>query len=160
WCIFAIWGWGGAVGKFLRFCVIVICAVTGSTVVIPCEFAYPQSLRVETFMWCHNDVHCEQPTHVCHSDNTNINADYWGRAECLGDRVKNCALKIKDIKDTDAGVYQFGFTSSYVTGISVGWPGVTLQVSVVNELYEPVVRLCKGSAVAPLNEVLNLNFSS
>nr|XP_023698216.1 sialoadhesin-like isoform X2 [Paramormyrops kingsleyae] len=105
-----------------------VCAVTGSTVVIPCEFAYPQSLRVETFMWCHNDVHCEQPTHVCHSDNTNINADYWGRAECLGDRVKNCALKIKDIKDTDAGVYQFGFTSSYVTGISVGWPGVTLQV--------------------------------
>uniref|UniRef100_A0A3B3QYU4 Ig-like domain-containing protein n=1 Tax=Paramormyrops kingsleyae TaxID=1676925 RepID=A0A3B3QYU4_9TELE len=110
-----------------------VCAVTGSTVVIPCEFAYPQSLRVETFMWCHNDVHCEQ-----------------GRAECLGDKVRNCMLKINDITDTDAGVYRFRFTSNGCE--QCGQRGVALRVG---EL-KVVITSSAGSRTLTEGDSVNL----
>ncbi|XP_048866622.1 sialoadhesin-like [Brienomyrus brachyistius] len=128
-----------------------VCAVTGSTVVIPCEYAYLQSLRVVTFMWCRND-HCEPSTLVCRSDSTNINAHHWGRAECFGDRVKNYALEIKDIKYTDAGVYKLGFTSGYDTQIWVTGPGVTLQVGELKVVMTPSA----GSRTLREGESVNL----
>ncbi|XP_048842879.1 B-cell receptor CD22-like isoform X2 [Brienomyrus brachyistius] len=104
-----------------------VCAMRGSTVVISCEYHYPQSFRVETVMWCHNT--CTHYSYICHSNNENITAQYAGRAECLGDKVKNGTLQIKDIKGTDAGEYRFRFTTNETTGKWSGHPGVTLKVN-------------------------------
>lgn len=103
-----------------------VCAVRGSTVDISCEYHYPQSFRVKTVMWCHNT--CSHYSYICHSNNENLTAQYRGRAECLGDKVKIGKLRIKDIRDTDAGEYRFRFITNEAYGKWTGHPGMILKV--------------------------------
>uniref|UniRef100_A0A3B3Q9B3 B-cell receptor CD22 n=1 Tax=Paramormyrops kingsleyae TaxID=1676925 RepID=A0A3B3Q9B3_9TELE len=93
-----------------------LCAIRGSTVVIPCSYKHPASLRVETVMWCLDDEICDKMLYVSHSSNTNISAEYRGRAEYLGNKEKNCTLQIKNITHKHAGVYTFRFTTNEKTG--------------------------------------------
>ncbi|XP_072570762.1 sialoadhesin-like isoform X2 [Paramormyrops kingsleyae] len=103
-----------------------LCAVRGSTVLIQCEYEYPEPHKVDSRMWSHNDVDCTGKSYVCHSNNTNISAEYTGRAEFLGNNTRNCALQIKNIRETDAGEYRFRFITNGCE--KCGGPGVTLQV--------------------------------
>ncbi|XP_072570766.1 sialoadhesin-like isoform X2 [Paramormyrops kingsleyae] len=105
-----------------------LCAIRGSTVVIPCSYKHPASLRVETVMWCLDDEICDKMLYVSHSSNTNISAEYRGRAEYLGNKEKNCTLQIKNITHKHAGVYTFRFTTNEKTGKWSGKPGTTLKV--------------------------------
>uniref|UniRef100_A0A3B3S7B9 Immunoglobulin domain-containing protein n=1 Tax=Paramormyrops kingsleyae TaxID=1676925 RepID=A0A3B3S7B9_9TELE len=125
-----------------------VCAVRGSTVVMSCEYHYPQLLRVETVMWCHN-TYASYP-YVCHSNNENVSAQYTGRAECLGDTVKITKLRIKDIRDTDAGQYRFRFITNDTAGKWTGNPGVILKVdggAWTVDYPEKTVRAVRGSTV-------------
>ncbi|XP_048864829.1 uncharacterized protein LOC125739109 [Brienomyrus brachyistius] len=106
-----------------------VCAVRGSTVVIPCGYDYPEAYKVETIMWCHNVSDCIDKPYVCHNNNINVSSQYKGRAECLGDKENNCTLRIKNITDDDAGVYKFRFITSNNNGKWTGQPGVTLKVN-------------------------------
>ncbi|XP_023693755.2 B-cell receptor CD22-like [Paramormyrops kingsleyae] len=103
-----------------------LCALRGSTVLIQCEYEYPEPYKVDSRMWSHNDVDCTGKPYVCHSNNTNISAEYTGRAEFLGNNVRNCTLQIKNIRETDAGEYRFRFITNGCE--KCGGPGVTLQV--------------------------------
>ncbi|XP_072570767.1 sialoadhesin-like [Paramormyrops kingsleyae] len=103
-----------------------LCAVRGSTVLIQCEYEYPEPHKVDSRMWSHNDVDCTGKSYVCHSNNTNISAEYTGRAEFLGNNVRNCTLQIKNIREMDAGEYRFRFITNGCE--KCGGPGVTLQV--------------------------------
>ncbi|XP_072569956.1 neural cell adhesion molecule 1-B-like isoform X2 [Paramormyrops kingsleyae] len=103
-----------------------LCALRGSTVLIQCEYEYPEPHKVDSRMWSHNDVGCTGKPYVCHSNNTNISAEYTGRAEFMGNNTRNCALQIKNIRETDAGEYRFRFITNRCE--KCGGPGVTLQV--------------------------------
>ncbi|XP_023693807.2 B-cell receptor CD22-like [Paramormyrops kingsleyae] len=103
-----------------------LCAVRGSTVLIQCEYGYPEPHKVDSRMWSHNDVDCTGKPYVCHSNNTNISAEYTGRAEFMGNNTRNCTLQIKNIRETDAGEYRFRFITNRCE--KCGGPGVILQV--------------------------------
>ncbi|XP_072565407.1 sialic acid-binding Ig-like lectin 12, partial [Paramormyrops kingsleyae] len=131
-----------------------VCAVRGSTVVIPCGYDYPknypESYTVETFMWCHNHNDCIDTQYVCHNNNINVSSQYKDRAECLGDKEKNCALQITDITDTDAGVYRFRLITNKADGKWTGKDGVTLKVdggSWSVEYAEKTLCAVRGSTV-------------
>nr|XP_023693805.1 sialoadhesin-like isoform X2 [Paramormyrops kingsleyae] len=115
-------------GYGVEYSINPLCAIRGSTVVIPCSYKYPDSLRVETVMWCQDDEYCDKMLYVSHSSNTNISAEYRDQAEYLGNKEKNCTLQIKNITHKYAGVYTFRFTTNVETGKWSGKPGTTLRV--------------------------------
>ncbi|MBN3306949.1 SN protein, partial [Amia calva] len=110
-----------------------ICAVRGSSVVLPCSYDYPNDhdykYEVQTVMWCHNNNYCLNTSYVYHSGGGSISHEYRHRAEYLGNKQKNCALKIKDIRTADRGAYRFRFETNHPGGKWTGVPGVTLSVS-------------------------------
>uniref|UniRef100_A0A8C9RWS4 Junctional adhesion molecule B-like n=1 Tax=Scleropages formosus TaxID=113540 RepID=A0A8C9RWS4_SCLFO len=104
-----------------------VCAVRGSTVVIPCTYVYPGKNHVQK-MWCHHHKNCIDTKYVCHSRDINVSPEYKGRAECLGNEHQNCSLKVKNITDTDAGKYRFRFITN--SNQWTGQDGVTLTITV------------------------------
>ncbi|MBN3303095.1 CD22 protein, partial [Amia calva] len=114
-----------------------ICAVRGSSVVLPCSYDYPATYSgflgmftytytVQTVMWCHNN---RETSYVYHSGGDSISPEYRHRAEYLGNKQKDCTLKIKDIRTADRGTYRFRFEISDNGGKWAGDTGVTLSVS-------------------------------
>uniref|UniRef100_A0A8C9UZ02 Ig-like domain-containing protein n=1 Tax=Scleropages formosus TaxID=113540 RepID=A0A8C9UZ02_SCLFO len=103
-----------------------VCAVRGSTVVIKCTYDYPDGQVKET-MWCFNDEDCMDTKYVCHSENMSIASQFKDRAECLGDKQKNCTLKVKNVTDTDTGEYRFRFITE--KNKWTGQDGVTLNIT-------------------------------
>uniref|UniRef100_A0A8C9SNJ6 Ig-like domain-containing protein n=1 Tax=Scleropages formosus TaxID=113540 RepID=A0A8C9SNJ6_SCLFO len=78
-------------------------------------------------MWCLNHKYCTAIKCVCHSENINIASQFKDGAECLGDKQKNCTLKVKNITDTDAGEYRFRFITA--KNKWTGQDGVTLNIT-------------------------------
>ncbi|XP_048876248.1 B-cell receptor CD22-like isoform X4 [Brienomyrus brachyistius] len=105
-----------------------LCAIRGSTVVIPCSYKYENSFEVETVMWCHDDEYCDKMAYVSHSSNTGISDAFRDRAEYLGNKEKNCTLRIKNITKKDAGLYIFKFINKDNKLRWSGSPGTTLMV--------------------------------
>ncbi|XP_072564550.1 sialoadhesin-like isoform X2 [Paramormyrops kingsleyae] len=103
-----------------------LCAVKGSTIIIQCEYDYPESYKVESKMWSHNNGDCTGKTYAYHSTNRDIDAAFINRAEFFVGKGKNCSLQIRNITETDAGVYRFRFTTNGCE--QCGTTGVTLRV--------------------------------
>lgn len=79
--------------------------LTGSCVVIPCSFDFPDSKNdlVFTGMWQDS---CDHP--IYHSVESKIMQTYWNRTELLGNLAqKNCSLKIDPLNDSDRGPFHF-----------------------------------------------------
>ncbi|CAL8333574.1 unnamed protein product [Boreogadus saida] len=107
-----------------------ICALSGSTVEIRCNYKYPYANTVEKKLWFTN-IHNEP---VDLKDDT----DYTGRVEyscvepscsrryssCTG----TCTLIIKDLTQSDSAEYKFRITTNY-GGKYSGVPGVKLSVT-------------------------------
>ncbi|TDH12143.1 hypothetical protein EPR50_G00068000 [Perca flavescens] len=114
-----------------------ICAVIGSSVVLPCSYDYPQSsnetkeegrlssqgggeegqkYKVLSEMWCLEDSRCITPRYVFHSDGVFPDPSYQSRVEYLGQPgTKNCSLRISDLKQSDSGTYVFYLITSHPT---------------------------------------------
>lgn len=79
--------------------------LTGSCVVIPCSFDFPDSENdlLFTGMWQDNS---DQP--IYHSVESKIMRTYWNRTKLLGNLAqKNCSLKIDPLNDSDRGPFHF-----------------------------------------------------
>uniref|UniRef100_A0A3B3Q9K8 Ig-like domain-containing protein n=1 Tax=Paramormyrops kingsleyae TaxID=1676925 RepID=A0A3B3Q9K8_9TELE len=106
-----------------------LCAMRGSTVVIPCAYKYPASLRVETVIWYHRgDKSYDEKIYEFDSSTTDVSTQYRDRADYLGNKEKNCTLQIKNIRDKDEGVYSFRFMTNKHGGQFSGVPGTTIKV--------------------------------
>ncbi|XP_041649796.1 sialoadhesin-like [Cheilinus undulatus] len=104
-----------------------ICAVTGSSVVLPCSYDYPQSSsetqlstqtggEVVSEMWCLEDSRCITPRYVFHSDGIFPDPSYQNRVEYLGKPgTKNCSLRISDLRQSDSSTYVFYVITSHPT---------------------------------------------
>ncbi|XP_078022745.1 hemicentin-1-like [Epinephelus lanceolatus] len=109
-----------------------ICAVKGSTVEIHCSYRYPSRKEdktdmVKTKFWFAK-VSNKEPVDL------KIDRDYTGRVQYLF-RDDYCILRITDLRESDAAVYKFRFTTHYPNGYT-GSPGVTLSVTDLQVLVE------------------------
>lgn len=101
-----------------------ICATEGSTVTIKCTYTYPSRFKgsritvVEMFWF--NKMNGDEPEA--------LKKESWSRVQYLYYR-KSCTLKIKNVIQSDSGVYKFRFTTNHPDGKYIGEPGVILSVT-------------------------------
>ena len=86
------------------------CAPTGSVVDIPCTYTYPTWHKVEKAFWFVKSEKYKEPDDLCD------NEEYQNRAGYLGNKLHNCTLKIKDLRETDSQKYRFWFLTDHAAG--------------------------------------------
>ncbi|KAM7382555.1 hypothetical protein PAMP_002281 [Pampus punctatissimus] len=130
-----------------------ICAVIGSSVVLPCSYDYPQSsngtrgegrlstgesggavggqqYKVLSVMWCLEESRCITPRYVFHSDRVFPDPSYQNRVQYLGEPgTKNCSLRISDLRQSDSGTYVFYLITSHPTQKMPEQSGIQLLVA-------------------------------
>ncbi|XP_044038555.1 basement membrane-specific heparan sulfate proteoglycan core protein-like [Siniperca chuatsi] len=105
-----------------------ICAVKGSSVVIPCLFYYPDNLSVKKVMWGHNRYNSFKGPFLFESDVISTRFQY------IGDKQHNCSLKIHQVEHNDTGTHTFRFITNSKKGQWTGKRGSTLKVVDLNVL--------------------------
>ncbi|KAM6910462.1 sialoadhesin [Xenentodon cancila] len=128
-----------------------VCAVIGSSVVLPCSYDYPQSsnetrgagqlsaqvvgeegqeYKVLSEMWCLEDSRCITQRYVFHSAGIFPDPSYQNRVQYLGQPGhKNCSLKISDLKQSDSGTYVFYLITSHPAEKMPAQRGIQLLVA-------------------------------
>ncbi|KAM8723332.1 B-cell receptor CD22-like isoform 2-T2 [Acanthopagrus schlegelii] len=105
-----------------------ICAVKGSSAVIPCSFYYPENVRVMRVMWCHEKSDIFDGTFVFESEMNETDT----RFQYIGDKKHNCSFEIHNVEHNDAGKYTFRFITDTEKGKWTGPAGSTLKVVDLN----------------------------
>ncbi|XP_036453785.1 uncharacterized protein LOC118826860 [Colossoma macropomum] len=99
-----------------------VCALEGSSVDFPCTYSYPRDQRVTKTFWYYFRPQVE-PTDL------SVEEQFAGRVEFLGDKVRNCALRMNNLTKSDSGQYCFRFITDTAGGSFSGYPGVILSVT-------------------------------
>ncbi|XP_059932457.1 basement membrane-specific heparan sulfate proteoglycan core protein-like isoform X2 [Gadus macrocephalus] len=107
-----------------------ICALSGSTVDIICNYKYPKGLAVEKKLWFTTINH--EPFDLKDDTDYRDRVEYiygkpkcWYNSSCTG----TCTLRIKDVTQRDSAEYKFRFTTNQEGGAYSGDPGVKLSVT-------------------------------
>lgn len=100
-----------------------ICAVRGSTVVMPCSFTHPLGLEITKVFWMKKS-HPETGF-----SNMSDNPDYKDRVLYSADINKNCTSIVKDIRLADTGIYHPRIVSEQDKEKWLGQPGLNLFVT-------------------------------
>ncbi|KAK6469803.1 B-cell receptor CD22-like [Huso huso] len=122
-----------------------MCALRGSSVVIPCTYDYPERfdtvLTVETVKWFRSSIPgiTDRDTYVYHSTGINVSLEYKHRTKYLGNKVKNCTLQIRDLQSTDTDKYYFKFETNHPAGKWTGASGVSLSITEPKVTLDPPV---------------------
>lgn len=107
-----------------------ICALKGSSVVIPCSFYYPNNLKVQSVKWGHERIHIYMGPFIYDSESNNTSSRY----QYIGDKHHNCSFKIQQVEHNDTGQHAFRFTTNSKLGLVEEWTGnVGSRLKVVGE---------------------------
>ncbi|KAI4886781.1 hypothetical protein NFI96_001480 [Prochilodus magdalenae] len=98
-----------------------VCALEGSSVDFPCTYSHPSDQTVNEAFWYHIRSEAE-------STDLSVDEQFAGRVEFLGDKEKNCGLRMRNLTKGDSGQYQFRFITDNPNRFS-GRPGVILSVT-------------------------------
>lgn len=90
---------------------------------MPCSYTFPKGHKVTTAFWFKGQVPGAE------SLDLNLNPEYKGRVEYLGDSNQLCTLRITDLRESDSGTYSFLFGTDVNPGGWMGNPGVRLNVT-------------------------------
>ncbi|MBN3307232.1 CD22 protein, partial [Amia calva] len=106
-----------------------ICALRGSSVLIPCTYDYPEGANVTERKWS-KDIGSDwdAPPYIYQSKAESLKPDYTGRVEYT-EQNKSCSFTLVDIRNTDSGSYYFRIKINQKPNASSGVPGVSLLVS-------------------------------
>ncbi|XP_041961030.1 B-cell receptor CD22-like isoform X2 [Alosa sapidissima] len=111
------------------------CAVSGSSVVMPCSFTHPPGLTVTQVYWVIDPARGAESPDLCD------NPEYSGRVQYSNDIKTNCTLVLNQVKLSDAHTYHTRIITDqsrekWLSG------GVELTITdlTVSEIREPVVE--------------------
>ncbi|KAG5278038.1 hypothetical protein AALO_G00094510 [Alosa alosa] len=154
-----------------------VCAVTGSSVVMPCSFTHPTGLMVSKVYWRYRPNHNSRFTNI-----TDGNPKYKGRMQYFWNKNNrknktNCTFKLSKLMMSDNGEYftrietedsiEKWMSGSKVTlsvkELSVGVPDPVIEGSVVklicnnicSSIYEPTVIWRKNGQDLPVKQTNN-----
>uniref|UniRef100_A0A3B4UBN8 Ig-like domain-containing protein n=1 Tax=Seriola dumerili TaxID=41447 RepID=A0A3B4UBN8_SERDU len=82
-----------------------ICAVKGSSVVIPCSFDHPYNKKVQSVMWGHERNNFYEGPFIFNSKSV----DNTSRFQYIGDTINNCSFRVDQVEHNDTGKYVFRF---------------------------------------------------
>ncbi|XP_062390285.1 uncharacterized protein LOC134078383 [Sardina pilchardus] len=82
------------------------CVLRGSTVDIPCTYGFPTDQTVNTTLW-YREVEKGQDL-----IDLRLEEDYEGRVVHLSTEEHNCTLRIRDVRETDSGLYRFRYLTN------------------------------------------------
>ncbi|XP_062271290.1 uncharacterized protein LOC133977176, partial [Scomber scombrus] len=137
-----------------------VCAVRGSTVILPCTFTPVKSftqdgrevpLKIIRVRWCVNHLICHETTpSVYDSSSPTANPRY----KYLGDMTGNCTLQISDIQMIDSKTFRFRMEADARAGHYTEQSGVNITVT------EPVqMRIQSSRAAGELSQNQHVTLS-
>lgn len=97
-----------------------VCVLQGTSVVLPCEFSHPKDLEVTQAYWFRGPA--------SHSDISSIER-YRNRVHYLGDKVRNCSLKLSSLTTADTGHFRFRVITNVTSKRWTYEPGVRVKVT-------------------------------
>ncbi|XP_059410848.1 B-cell receptor CD22-like isoform X2 [Carassius carassius] len=99
-----------------------ICALKNSSVTIYCTYTYPTGHQIKKVFWAKNSVTVGEKYTDLSED-----PEYSQRLQYLGDKQKNCTVRLSHVTQKDSQNYYFRFITELDKWI--GYPGVSLTVT-------------------------------
>ncbi|XP_051983037.1 B-cell receptor CD22-like [Xyrauchen texanus] len=96
-----------------------ICAIKGSSVIMPCTYTYPSGNQVMNVFWTDDSGSYPQ--------DLSIDPEYSQRIQYLGDNLHNCTLRLNNVTQKDKRMYYFRFITDKDRW--TGKSGVNLDVT-------------------------------
>ncbi|XP_036418542.1 uncharacterized protein LOC118802171 [Colossoma macropomum] len=129
-----------------------VCVLKGSSVDFHCTYSYPSNQSITEAFW-----------HYCSPEeglkDLRQEEQFAGRVEFIGDQLRNCTLRMRDVRKNDSGEYRFRFITKTKEGKFSGKPGITLnvtalQVRVISSTAsdgQTVTLMCSSTCTLPNN---------
>uniref|UniRef100_A0A3Q1JJE8 Ig-like domain-containing protein n=1 Tax=Anabas testudineus TaxID=64144 RepID=A0A3Q1JJE8_ANATE len=105
-----------------------ICAIKGSSVVIPCSFYYPKKQEVQSVKWAHGRSHIYKGPFIYDSESNYTSSRY----QYIGDTQHNCSFKIHQVERNDSGKHAFRFSTISNNDLQEWTGSVGSQLKVVD----------------------------
>ncbi|XP_072541453.1 uncharacterized protein [Salminus brasiliensis] len=129
-----------------------LCVLEGSSVDFPCTYSYPSGLTVTETYWFYS-----RPKVI--PMDLSKEEQFAGRVEFLGDKERNCTLRMRDVRKNDSREYFFRFLTNSSEGKFFGRPGVILNVTDLQVRAspsapsggQPVTLTCSATCTLPNN---------
>ncbi|XP_036418546.1 uncharacterized protein LOC118802174 isoform X2 [Colossoma macropomum] len=96
-------------------------AVEGLSVDFLCTYSHSKAERVNKAFWFYFRPEVE-------SEELSEEEQFAGRVEFIGDKERNCTLRMRRVRERDSGEYRFQFSTQSGETFT-GSPGVTLKVT-------------------------------
>nr|XP_046270199.1 B-cell receptor CD22-like isoform X2 [Scatophagus argus] len=123
-----------------------ICAVKGSSVVVPCSFHLSDNLTVKRVMWGHVKSHHFKGHFISGSNLRRVAS----RFQYVGDKQRNCSLKINQVDCDDAGKYAVRFIINKRKSL---WPHNVSPTLKVVDLYILVTKSNENGTIKEGNSM-------
>ncbi|XP_017568683.2 B-cell receptor CD22-like isoform X1 [Pygocentrus nattereri] len=99
-----------------------LCVLEGSSVDLPCTFSYASNQTVTDVFWYYYSLE-EKPKELSKEK------QFAGRVEYIGDKERNCTLRMRDVRKRDSGEYRFQFRIDTQEGMFSGKAEVFLNIT-------------------------------
>ncbi|MBN3295610.1 CD22 protein, partial [Amia calva] len=132
-----------------------ICALRGSSVLIPCTYDYPDIATVTERKWM-KDIgsNWNAPPFIYQSNGESLDPDYTGRVQYT-EQDKSCSFMLTGLRNNDSGSYYFQIKINMHPNAYTGVPGVCLSVAVTSTgsdeifLGDNVTLTCSTESCSP-----------
>ncbi|XP_056311206.1 B-cell receptor CD22 [Danio aesculapii] len=131
----------GQYGFGVSYSSLHICALMDSTVTMSCTYRYPSLSSVITAFWTKTRVKEENEEFP----DLTVDPEYHQRLQYLGDKQRNCNLRLSHVTKKDEREYYCRFTTEIAANKWIGIPGVNLSVTDLQ--LESPERVTEGDSV-------------
>ncbi|XP_042572030.1 B-cell receptor CD22-like [Cyprinus carpio] len=116
-----------------------ICALENSSVIMSCTYTYPPGHQIMNVFWTKGSAENVEPPDLSEDP------EYSQRLQYLGDKQKNCTIRLSHVTQKDSHMYYFRFTINKPDKKWTGKPGVNLTVTDLQ--VESPERVTEGDSV-------------